>query len=136
MNPNDAERKDAKEIIGGLGWPSDLAVERLVASVYDRAMRAGMIECAVILGFTFDRIELPGWAEREDKLMTALNALAHFACDRGLLEKLRFDGAFVQDEVLDSEEWTAASPRLPTMRGLYEATRREWDRDRAEPTAG
>ena len=75
MNTDDAERKDAKGIIGELGWPCDTPVERLVASVYDRAMRAGMIESAAILGFTFDRAELPRWATREDRLVIALNAL-------------------------------------------------------------
>ena len=124
MNTNDAERKDAKEIIEGLGWPSDIPIERLVASVYDRAMRAGMIESAAILGFTFDRAELPRRVARETRLTIALNALAHFACDRGLLEKLRFDGKLVPDEVLESEEWSAASPMLPSMHWLYEATRR------------
>ena len=40
MNTNAAERKDAKDIIEGLGWPDDIPVERLVASIYDQAMRA------------------------------------------------------------------------------------------------
>ena len=127
MNTNDAERKDAKEIIEGLGWPGDIPVERLVASVYDRAMRAGMIESEVILGFTFDRAELPRQVTREDRLTIALNALAHFASDRDLLEGLRFDGTLVPVDVLESEEWNAPSPRLPSMRGLYEATQQEWD---------
>lgn len=74
MKTNDAERKDAKEIIGELGWPNDIPVERLVASVYDRAKCAGMIESEVILGFTFDRAELPRQVTREDRLMIALNA--------------------------------------------------------------
>ena len=136
MNANDAESKDAKEIMADLGWPSDIPVERLVASVYDRAMRAGMIESAVILGFTFDRIELPRWATREDRLVIALNALAHFAADRERLEEIRHDGLLVQDEVLASDEWTSASPRLPSMHGLYEATRQEWDRAKADAAAG
>ncbi len=136
MNTNDVERKDAREIIEELGWPSDIPVEKFVASVYDRAMRAGMIESAVILGFTFDRIELPGWADRHEKLMIALNALAHFASDRGLLEKLRFDGTFVSNKVLESEEWSAPSPRLPSMHGLYEITRNEWDRGKVDAAAG
>lgn len=136
MNTNDAERKDAKEIIEELGWPDDIPVERLVASVYDRAMRAGMIESAVILGCTFDRIELPGWATREDKLTISFNALAHFASDRSLLEMLRFDEALVPDEILESAEWNAPSPMLPSMHGLYEAMRQEWDRDEAEPAVG
>ncbi len=136
MSGNDRERKDAKEIIADLGWPSDIPVERLVASVYDRAMRAGMIESAAILGYTFDRAELPRWATREDRLVIALNALAYFAADRERLEEIRHDGLLVQDEVLDSDEWTSASPRLPSMHGLYEPTRQEWDRGKAEPTAG
>ncbi len=136
MNTKDAGRKDAKKIIEGLGWPSDIPVERLVASVYDRAMENGMIESAVILAFTFDSAELPRRVTREDRLTIALNALAHFASDRGLLEKLRFDGTLVRDEVLESEEWNAPSPMLPSMHGLYEATRKEWDRGGAEPKAG
>ena len=136
MSGNDRERKHAKEIIEGLGWPSDIPVERLVASVYDRAMRAGMIESAVILGFTFDRAELPRWATREDKLMIALNGLAHFASDRDLLEMLRFDGTLVPNEILQSDEWTAASPRLPGMHGLYEAARDESNRAKSDEAAG
>lgn len=136
MSGNDRERKDAKEIIGGLGWPSDIPIERLVASVYDRAMRAGMIESAVILGFTFDRAELPRRVTRETRLTISLNALAHYACDRGLLEKLRFDGRLVPHEVLQSDEWTAASPRLPGMHGLYETARDEWNRDKADEAVG
>ena len=128
MNTDDAERKDAKEIIADLGWPSDIPVERLVASVYDRAMRAGMIESAAILGYAFDRIELPGCATREDRLMVAVHALCHFAAGRERLEEIQHDGLLVQSEVLDSDEWTSASPRLPSMHGLYEATRREWNR--------
>ncbi len=71
-----------------MGWPRDIPIERLVASVFARAMRAGIIESAVILGYTFDRAELPRLVRREDRLTIALNALAHFATDRGLLEKL------------------------------------------------
>ncbi len=123
MHTNGDGRKNGREIIENLGWPSDVPVERLVASVYDRAMRAGMIESAMILGFTFDRAELPREATREDRLTIALNALAHFASDRELLEKLRFDGTLVLDEVLQSDERTAASPMLPSMHGLYEAAR-------------
>ena len=123
MNTNDAGRKDAKEIIRELGWPCDIPIERLVASVYDRAMRAGMIECAPIWGFTFDRAELSRSVTRETRLTIALSALAHFASDRGMLEMLRFDGTLVSDEVLASDEWTSASPRLPGMHGLYEPTR-------------
>jgi hypothetical protein len=136
MNTNDGERKDARELIEELGWPSDIPVERLVASVYDKAMESGMIESAMILGFTFDRAELPRRVTREDRLVIALNALAHFASDRGLLEMLRYDGALVPDEVLESGEWNAPSPMLPSMHGLYEAARQEWDKGKAEPTAG
>ena len=99
-------------------------------------MRAGMIESAVILGFTFNRAELPRWATREDRLVIALNALAHFAADRERLEEIRHDGLLVQDEVLDSDEWASASPRLPSMHGLYESIRREWDRAKADAAAG
>ncbi len=122
MSGNDEARKDAKEIIEDLGWPSDIPTERLVASVFDRAMRAGMIECAAILGFTFDRAELSRSVTRETRLTVALSALAHFASDRGMLEMLRFDGTLVPHEVLQSDEWTSASPMLPSMHGLYEPT--------------
>ena len=43
MKTNDAGNKDAREIIWELGWPGDIPVERLAASVYDRAMRSGMV---------------------------------------------------------------------------------------------
>lgn len=136
MNTNDAGRQDAKEIIRELGWPCDIPIERLVASVFARAMRAGVIEGEVILGYTFDRGELPRSVTRGDRLTIALSALAHFAFDRGLLDRLRFDGTLVPDEVLESEEWNAASPTLPSMHGLYEATRQEWDRAKVESTGG
>ncbi len=135
MNTNDAERKDAKEIIEELGWPSDIPFERLVASVYNKAMGNGMIESAAILAFTFDSAELPRRVTREKRLTIALNALVHFASDRGLSEKLRFDGTLVPDKVLASEAWNAPSPMLPCMHGLYEAARQEWNRGKAEPTA-
>lgn len=122
MNTNDAGKQDAREIIRELGWPRDLPVERLVASVFARAMESGMIESAIILGFTFDRTELPRRVARETRLTVSLNALVHFACDRGSLEKLRFDGRLVPDDVLESEEWNAPSPTLPSMHGLYAAT--------------
>ena len=136
MNTNYAGRKDAKEIIEGLGWPNDIPVERLVASVYEKAMESEMIESAMILAYTFDRAELPRLVTREDRLTIALNALAHFASDRSLLEMLRFDEALVPDEILESAEWNAPSPMLPSMHGLYEAMRQEWDRDEAEPAVG
>ena len=50
--------------------------------------------------------------------------MTHFAADRERLEEIRHDGLLVQDEVLVSDEWASASPRLPSMHGLYEATRR------------
>lgn len=95
-----------------------------------------LIESAVILGFTFDRAELPRWAMREDKLMIAFNALAHFASDRGLLDRLRFDGTLVPEVVLDSDEWTSASPKLPSMHGIYETAREGWDQAKVDAAAG
>ena len=136
MNTNNAERKDAKEIIEGLGWPRDIPVERLVASVFARAMERGMIESAIILAYTFDRSEFPRRVSRETRLTVSLNALVHFACDRGVLEMLRFDGRLVPAEVLESEAWNAPSPTLPGTHGLYEAARQEWSRGEVEPTAG
>ena len=123
-------------IIGELGWPAGIPTERLVASVFGRAMRSGMFEAEVIMGYTFDRTEFPAVASRDDRLTVALHALLRFAADLGRLEDLRFDGNLVSDDVLRSDEWTSASPMLPGMRGLYEATRRERDRDKTEPTAG
>ncbi len=131
MNAEDGEKRDAKAIIGELGWPDGVPTERLVASVFDRAMRAGMFESELILGYTFDRAELPGRARRQDRLKAALNALCRFAADRDRLEELQFDECLVTDVVLRSEEWTSPSPRLPGMHGLYEAARREWDRAEA-----
>ncbi len=84
MNTNDAGRKDARRIIDGLGWPSDIPVERLVASVYNTAMENGMIESAVILAFTFDRAELSRRVTREKRLATPT-----LPCMRGLYEAIR-----------------------------------------------
>ena len=123
-------------ILGELGWPAGIPTERLAASVYDRAMRSGMFEAEVIMGYTFDRTQFPAVASRDDRLTVALHALCRFAADNGRLEALRYDGRLVPDGTLRSGRWTAASPILPCMRGLYEATRRERDRDKTEPTAG
>jgi hypothetical protein len=112
-------------IVGELGWPTAISIERLAASVYDRAMRAGMFEAEVIIGYAFDRTEFPARATRGDRLTVALHAFCRFAAEKGRLEELRFDGALASDEVLRSDEWTSASPRLPSMHGLYEAAGRE-----------
>ena len=61
-----------------------------------------------------------------------VNALAHFASDRGLLEMVRFDGTLVPDEVLESVEWNAPCPMLPSMYGLYQAYGQDWERDKAD----
>jgi hypothetical protein len=128
--------RQAAAILAGLGWPTAIPTERLVASVYDRAMRSGMFEAEVVIGYTFDRTELPAVVSRDDRLTVGMYALLRFAADNGRLEALRYDGRLVPDGTLRSGRWTAASPILPCMRGLYEATRRERDRDKAEPTAG
>ena len=114
-------------ILGELGWPAGIHTERLAASVYDRAMRSGMFEAEVVIGYTFDRTELPAAVSRDDRLTVAMYALLRFAADLGRLEDLRFDGNLVSDDVLRSDEWTSASPRLPSMHGLYEAAGRECD---------
>ncbi len=114
--------QDANAIIGELGWPSGISTERLVASVFDRAMQAGMFESELILGYAFDRAEFPA-AARENRLAAALNALCRFAADHSRLEELRYAGRLVSDEVLRSDGWTSASPRLPDMHCLYEASR-------------
>jgi len=123
-------------ILGELGWTAGLPTEALVASVYDRAMRSGIFESELILGYAHDRAEFPASASREDRLTVAMYALCRFAADNGRLEALRYDGRLVPDGTLRSGKWTAASPILPCMRGLYEATRRERDRDKTEPMAG
>jgi len=117
--------RQAAAILGELGWPAGLPTETLVASVFDRAMRAGMFEAEVIFGYAFDRTEFPTRATRGDRLTVALHALCRFAADNGRLEAVRFDGALASDEVLRSDEWTSASPRLPGMCGLYGAAGRE-----------
>ncbi len=132
MNAKDGEKRDAKAVMHGLGWPSDIPIERLAASVYDRAMRAGMFEAELILGYTFDRTEFPASATREDRLSVALNALCRFALHKDCLEELRHDGVLVPVETLDSDCWTAESPRLPCMQGLYEYASREWDQANAD----
>ena len=117
--------RQAAAILAGLGWPTAIPTERLVASVYDRAMRSGMFEAEVVIGYTFDRTELPAVVSRDDRLTVAMYALCRFAADNGRLEALRHDGGLVSDDVLRSDEWTSASPRLPGMRGLYGAAGRE-----------
>ena len=112
---------DTARIIAALGWPQDISKERLVASVFDRAMRGGMpVAAEMILGYVFDKKEFPASATREDKLVIALHAIRHFAEDHGSIDDLMFDGHLLPDEVLNSESWTADSPRLPGMHGLYE----------------
>ena len=113
---------DTTRIIAALGWPRDISRERLVASVFDRAMRGEMpIAAEMILGYVFDKKEFPRPAAREDKLAVALHAVRHFAEDHGLIDDLAFDGHLVSDDVLESESWTADSPRLPGMHGLFVA---------------
>ena len=118
-------------ILGELGWPAGIPTERLAASVYDRAMRSGMFEGEVLMGYTFDRTQFPAVVSRDDRLTVAMYAFCRFAADNGRLEALRYDGALASDEVLRSDEWTSASPRLPGMRGLYDVTRAGWDREQA-----
>jgi hypothetical protein len=118
-------------ILGELGWPAGIPTERLAASVYDRAMRSGMFEGEVLMGYTFDRTQFPAVVSRDDRLTVAMYAFCRFAADNGRLEALRYDGALASDEVLRSDEWTSASPRLPGMRGLYDIARGGWDREQA-----
>jgi hypothetical protein len=75
--------RQAAAILAELGWPTAIPIERLVASVYDRAMRSGIFEGEMILGYTFDRAGLPGRATREDRLTVAMYALCRFAADNG-----------------------------------------------------
>jgi hypothetical protein len=119
--------RQAAAILAELGWPAGIPTEQLVASVYDRAMRSGMFEAEVVMGYTFDRTQFPAVVSRDDRLTVALYALCRFAADNGRLEALRFDDALASDEVLRSDGWTCASPRLPGMRGLYGVASREWD---------
>ncbi len=133
------QTRDASAIIRELGWPTGISTERLVASVLDRAMQAGMFESELILGYAFDRAEFPASAARENRLAAALNTLCRFAADHGRLEELRYPGRLVSDEVLRSDDWTSALPRLPARRSLYEASP-GWRRARsgapAESSAG
>ena len=113
---------DTTRIIAALGWPQDIPQERLVASVFDRAMRGEMpVAAEMILGYVFDKTEFPALATREDKLAVALHAIRRFAEDRGLIDGLAFDDRLVSDEELECDSWTADSPRLPGMLGLYAA---------------
>jgi len=128
--------QQAAAILGGLGWPAGIHTERLAASVYDRAMRSGMFEADVIIGYTFNRTELPAVVSRDDRLAVAMYALLRFAADSGRLEALRHDGRLVPDGTLRSGRWTAASSRLPGMCGLYGTAGRERNGAKAEPTAG
>ncbi len=112
---------ETTRIIAALGWPQDISQERLVASVFDRAMRGDMpIAAEMILGYVFDKTEFPAPATRENKFAVALHAVRHFAEDHGLIDDLAFDGHLVSDEELESESWRSDSPRLPGMQRLYE----------------
>jgi len=112
---------DTARIIAALGWPQDISQERLVASVFDRAMRTGMpIASEMILGYVFDKREFPANKSRQDRLAAALHAIRHYAEDHGSIDDLMFDGHLVSDDVLASESWTSGSPRLPGMHGIYE----------------
>lgn len=132
--------RQAAANLAELGWPTGIPVERLAASVFDRAMRSGMFEGELILGYAFDRTEFPTRATRGDRLTIAMYALLCFAADSGRLDELRFGGGLASDEVLRSDDWTSASPRLPSMHGLYEAAGRESDGARfggsREPESG
>ena len=113
---------ETTSIIAALGWPPDISQERLVASVFDRAMRGGMpVAAEMILGYVFDKTEIPVAATRADKLVAALHAIRRFADDHGLIDSLAFDGRLVPDAELESESWAADSPRLRGMHGLYRA---------------
>ena len=113
---------ETTRIIAALGWPQDISRERLVAGVFDRAVRGEMpIAAEMILGYVFDKREFPANTTRQDKLAVALHAIRHFAEDHGSIGDLMFDGHLVSDDVLTSESWTADSPRLPGMLGLYDA---------------
>lgn len=113
---------DTTRIIAALGWPRDISRERLVASVFDRAMRGGMpVAAEMILGYVFDKREFPATTSRENRLAVALHAIHHFAANHGLIDSLVFDGRLVSDDLLASESWSADSPRLPEMYGLFEA---------------
>jgi len=112
---------DTKRIIAALGWPQDISQERLVASVFDRAIRGEMpIAAEMILGYVFDEREFPANKTRQERLAAALHAIRHFAENHGSIDDLMFDGHLVSDDVLASESWTADSPRLPGMHGIYE----------------
>ena len=90
-------------ILGELAWPAGIPTERLVASVYDRAMRGGMFEAEVIMGFTFDRKECPVVASRDHRLTVALYALLRFAAGNGRLEaahKVTHTVAYTTGEVM------------------------------------
>ena len=113
---------DTTRIIATLGWPQDISQERLVASVFDRVLRGGMpIAAEMILGYVFDKREFSANKTRQDRLAAALHAIRHFAEEHGSIDDLMFEGHLVSDDVLASESWTADSPRLPGMHGIYDA---------------
>ena len=113
---------DTARIIAALGWPQDISQERLVASVFDRAVRGEMpIAAEMILGYVFDKREFPANKTRQDRLAAALHAIRHYAEDHGSIDDLMFDGHLVSDDVLASESWTSDSPRLSGMHGIYDA---------------
>ena len=60
--------RQAAAILAELGWPAGLPTEALVASVFGRAMRSGMFEAEVIMGYTFDRTQFPAVVSRDDRL--------------------------------------------------------------------
>ena len=113
---------ETTRIMASLGWPDEISQERLVASVFDRAVRGEMpVAAEMILGYVFDKREFPANTTRQDKLAVALHAIRHFAEDYGSIGDLMFDGHLVSDDVLTSESWTSDLPRLPGMHGIYDA---------------
>lgn len=116
------ELYDAEATIGQLGWPKGLSAERLTASLFACAARAGLHDPAErILARVFERTEFPAFATRDDRLAVARFALCRLAARLDRPDDLRFDGCLVTDEVVASDEWSAPSPRLPSVRGLHSA---------------
>ena len=113
---------ETTSIMSSLGWPQHISQERLVASVFDRAVRGEMpIAAEMILGYVLDTREFPANKTRQERLAAALHAIRHFAEEHGSIDDLMFEGHLVSDDVLASESWTADSPRLPGMHGIYDA---------------
>ena len=124
MAESEGELYDAEATIGQLGWPGRLSSEQLTASLFARAARVGLRDPAErILARVFEQTDFPAFATRDDRLTVARFSLCRLAAFFGMLDDLRFRGPedIALDKVVESDEWNASTPKLPSVRGPHGA---------------